>query len=191
MEILRTNDRRQFILYCSIAGFISAWAISGLIVIVDIISDTPPGTFFAVIGVSLGISDPVTAQYIGFILHVITGMAAGNVFGQISVFWSKMAPYNSKEGIVRGMIVGVALWIVLFVPLAIFGIQPRLDSFASSAPNQFMYNIAGHFNGLYPVIIGGSLVFHLIYGTLTGFVSGRMTELGTFIKVRNNTMIRP
>lgn len=99
-------------------------------------------------------------------------MAAGNVFGQISVFWSKMAPYNSKEGIVKGMIVGVALWIVLFVPLAIFGIQPRLDSFASSAPNQFMYNIAGHFNGLYPVIIGGSLVFHLIYGTLTGFVSG-------------------
>ena len=74
MEILRTNDRRQFILYCSIAGFISAWAISGLLVIVDIISDTPPGTFFAVIGVSLGISDPVTAQYIGFILHVITGM---------------------------------------------------------------------------------------------------------------------
>ena len=114
-------------------------------------------------------------------------MAAGNVFGQISVFWSKMAPYNSKEGIVRGMIVGVALWIVLFVALAIFGIQPRLDSFASSAPNQFMYNIAG----LYPVIIGGSLVFHLIYGTLTGFVSGRMTELGTFIKVRNNTMIKP
>jgi hypothetical protein len=105
------------------------------------------------------ISDPVTAQYIGFILHVITGMAAGNVFGQISVFWSKMAPYN--------------------------------DSFASSAPNQFMYNIAGHFNGLYPVIIGGSLVFHLIYGTFTGFVSGRMTELGTFIKVRNNTMIKP
>ena len=138
MEILRTNDRRQFILYCSIAGFISAWAISGLLVIVDIISDTPPGTFFAVIGVSLGISDPVTAKYIGFILHVITGMVAGNVFGQISVFWSKMAPYNSKEGIVRGMIVGVALWIVLFVPLAIFGIQPRLDSFASSAPNQFM-----------------------------------------------------
>ena len=55
MEILRTNDRRQFILYCSIAGFIGAWAISGLLVIVDIISDTPPGTFFAVIGVSLGL----------------------------------------------------------------------------------------------------------------------------------------
>lgn len=43
-----------------------------------------------VIKKSLGFSDPVTAQYVGFVLHVITGMAAGNVFGQVSLFWSKL-----------------------------------------------------------------------------------------------------
>ena len=176
------NSRRQFILYCSLAGFISAWAISGLLVIVDIISGTPAGTFFAVIGASLGFNDPVSAQYIGFALHIMTGMAAGNVFGQISLFWSKMAPYNSREGVVKGMVVGIALWTVLFVPLATFAIQPRLDSFAYSAPNQYIYNIAGHFKELYTVIIGGSLVFHLIYGALLGFISGRMTEIGVFLK---------
>ena len=125
--------------------------------------------------------DPVTAQYIGIILHVTcyTGMAAGNVFGQISAYWSKMTPCSSKEGIVKGMIVGMALWILLFVPFATFCIQPRLDTFASSAHNQFIYNIAGHFNGLYPITIGGSLVFHLIYVILTDYVSvsGRMAEL--------------
>jgi hypothetical protein len=89
------------------------------------------------------------------------------------------------------MIVGMALWAVLFVPLATFGIQPRLDSFAFSAPNQYIYNIAGHFKGLYPIIIGGSLVFHLVYGALTGFVSGRMAEIGTFIKVKNNAIVKP
>jgi hypothetical protein len=177
-----TDSRRQFILYCSLAGFISAWAISGLLVIVDVISGTPAGTFFAVIGVSLGFNDPVSAQYIGFALHIMTGIAAGNIFGQISLFWSKIAPYNSKEGIVKGMVVGIALWIVLFVPLATFAIQPRLDSFAYSAPNQYVYNIASHFKGLYAVIIGGSLVFHLIYGALIGFISGRMTEIGIFVK---------
>jgi hypothetical protein len=64
--------------------------------------------------------DPVTAQYIGIILHVTcyTGMAAGNVFGQISAYRSKMTPCSSKEGIIKGMIVGVALWILLFVPFA-------------------------------------------------------------------------
>src|SRR5919199_3483786 len=107
------NSRREFILYCSLAGFISAWAISGLLVIVDVISGTPAGTFFAVIGVSLGFDDPISAQCVGFALHILTGMAAGNVFGQISLFWSKIAPYNSKEGIVKGMVVGIALWTAL------------------------------------------------------------------------------
>jgi hypothetical protein len=176
------NPYTHFILYCSLAGFISAWAISGLLVIVDVISGTPAGTFFAVIGVSLGFTDPTSAQYIGFVLHILTGIAAGNVFGQISLFWSKIAPYNTREGIVKGMIVGMALWTVLFVPLATFAIQPRLDSFTYSAPNQYIYNIAAHFKGLYMVIIGGSLVFHLIYGALIGFISGRMTEIGVFIK---------
>ena len=185
------HHRRQFVLYCSIAGFISAWAISGLLVIVDIISGSPAGTFFAVIGVSLGFNDPVTAQYIGFTLHIITGMAAGNIFGQISLFWSRIAPYNSKEGIAKGMIVGMALWIVLFVPLATFAIQPRLDSFGFSAPNQYIYSIAAHFKGLYAVIIGGSLVFHLIYGALAGFISGRMAEIGSFIRVKNNSIVKP
>jgi hypothetical protein len=176
------NPHTYFILYCTIAGFISAWAISGLLVIVDVISGTPAGTFFVVIGASLGINDPVSAQYIGFALHIMTGMAASNIFGQISLFWSNIAPYNSKEGIVKGMVVGMALWIVLFVPLATFVIQPRLDSFTYSAPNQYIHNIASHFKGLYSVIIGGSLVFHLIYGALIGFISGRMTEIGVFLK---------
>ena len=182
------NSRRQFILYSSLAGFISAWAISGLLVIVDVISGTPAGTFFAIIGESLGFNDPASAQYIGFALHIMTGMAAGNIFGQISMFWSKIAPYNSREGVVKGMVVGMALWTVLFVPLATFAIQPRLDSFAYSAPNQYIYNIVSHFKGLYAVVIGGSLVFHLIYGALIGFISGRMTEIGIFVKT--NKIIR-
>ena len=155
----RQKDQKLFILYCSLAGFISAWAISGLLVIVDVISGTPAGTFFAVIGVSLGFNDPVSAQYIGFLLHVVTGMTAGNIFGQISLFWSKIAPYNSREGVVKGMIVGIALWTVLFVPLATFGIQPRLDSITFSAPNQYIYNISATFKDC----IRLSLVDHLCF----------------------------
>ena len=159
------EHRKLFILYCSLAGFISAWAISGLLVIVDIISGAPAGTFFAVIGISLGFSDPVTAQYVGFVLHVITGMAAGNVFGQVSLFWSKVAPYDAKAGLVKGMIVGIALWAMLFVHTCHTrdSIRSLIHTF-TPAPNQYVYNIADYFQGLYSIIIGGSLVFHLIYG---------------------------
>jgi hypothetical protein len=181
---MRTTTPKLFIVYCSIAGFISAWAISGLLVIIDMISGTQAGTFFGVIGTSLGLTDPTTAQYIGFALHVLTGMAAGNIFGQFALFWHKVTPYNSRLGIATGMIVGIALWIILFVPLATFGIQPRLDSFSKSAPNQYIYNEANHFQGLYSVIIGGSFVFHIVYGALMGFISGRMAELRVFAKLK-------
>jgi hypothetical protein len=187
MEWQMTTTPKILIVYCTIAGFISAWAISGLLVVIDLISGTPTGTFFGVIGTSLGFTDPTTAQYVGFALHVLTGMAAGNIFGQIALFWHKVIPCNSRHGIVSGVIVGMALWIILFVPLATFGIQPRLDSYSKSAPNQYIYNIANHFQGLYPVIIGGSFVFHIIYGVMMGFISGRMAELRTFAKLKSTT----
>lgn len=177
-------DQKMYILYCTIAGFISVWAISGLLVLVDYFSGTPGGTFFAVIGISLGINDPAIAQYVGLGLHMLTGTIAGNIYGQASIFWRKIAPNSYRHGIKTGLIVGVALWAILFVPLTTLGIQPKLDSFISSAPNQYIFEISSNFQGLYPVIIIGSLIFHLLYGMLLGFLSGRMTELGTFVNGR-------
>jgi hypothetical protein len=59
--------------------------------------------------ISLGFSDPVAAQYVGFLLHLTTGMVAGNIFGQISLFRSKIAPYSSKEDKVKGTLDGDSL----------------------------------------------------------------------------------
>ena len=43
----------------------------------------------------------------------------------------------------------------------------KLDStLFHAAPNQYFYEISSHFQSLYPVIIEGSLVFHLVYGSL-------------------------
>jgi hypothetical protein len=86
----------------------------------------------------------------------LTGITAGNIYGQIALFWSKIAPLNPTHGSIMGMMVGVALWAVLFFPLATYVIQPRLDSLILSAPNQEIQGISLHFHQLYFVVIGGS-----------------------------------
>ena len=53
MEWQMTTAPRLLIAYCTIDGFISAWVISGLHVVIDLISGTPAGTFFGVVGTSL------------------------------------------------------------------------------------------------------------------------------------------
>lgn len=178
---------KLFILYCSLAGFIASWGISGLLVSIDVISQTPPGSFFGIIGVSLGFYDPATAPLIGFSLHLLTGTIAGNIFGQVSIFWRRISPYNAKHGLLTGIFVGVILWTLLFVPVATFAIQPMIDSFRNSiTPNQYVYSIVTNFEGFYPIIIGGSLAFHIIYGILLGYISGRLMELKTLSGATSN-----
>lgn len=173
---------KLYVLYCSLAGFIAAWGISGLLVSIDIVSHTPPGSFFGVIGISLGFYDPFTAQLVGFVLHVITGTIAGNIFGQVSLFWKRMSPYNALHGLKTGTVVGIILWAVFFIPVASIAIQPMLDAFDSGVtPNQYVYSIASNFSGMYFTIILGSLVFHIIYGALLGYMSGRMMDIRAFV----------
>jgi hypothetical protein len=91
-------------------------------------------------------------------------------------------PSNLKRGITYGIIAGVSLWVVLFLPLATFIIQPKLDTFAVSAPNQYLFGIADHFQGLYPLVVIGSLGFHIIYGIIFGFIVWRMVELKNVVQ---------
>lgn len=169
------NTPKMLIVYCTLAGLISAMIISGLLEVIDFASGTPSGTFFAVIGLSLGFDDPASAQYIGLGLHILTGTVAGNIFGQVALFWRKLVPYNMKRGVTFGLMLGISLWAVLFVPLATFGIQPKLDTFMITEANPYAHSIANHFAGLYYLVLGASLLFHLVYGAVFGLLVGRMT----------------
>lgn len=176
MELQKIDSTpKMTIAYCSLAGLISAMIISGLLAVIDLASGTPTGTFFAVIGLSLGFNDPTTAQYVGLGLHTLTGTVAGNIFGQIALFWRKLMPYNIKMGVSLGLLLGISLWAVLFAPVATFGIQPKLDTFMIIDANTYAHSVANHFAGLYYFVLGASLLFHLVYGAVFGLLAGRMT----------------
>ena len=90
------------------------------------------------------------------------------------MFWPKLSPYNVYNGVFTGMIVGIALWAVLFFPLTAFGIQAQLDANILSAPNYEIFLIASHFSGLYYVILGSAFAFHMVYGSIMGLIASRL-----------------
>lgn len=182
------SNPKYFLVYCTLAGLLASIGISGLLFLVDVISQAPIGTFFAVIGVSLGYYDYNIAPYIGLVLHIATGTVAGNLLGQGVILWNKLNLNNFRRGIVLGIITGVSLWIVLFLPLATFIIQPKLDSFYNSAPNQYVFQISQQFTGLYLLVTAGALFFHIVYGAILGFLAGRFVELNTSKFTRTNQL---
>lgn len=145
--------------YCTLSGFLASIVISGLLFSLDFISKTPPGTFFAVIGSSLGFYDSNTSPYVGLLLHFATGTVAGNLLGQGGIFWNRLIPFGLRRGTILGVITGISLWLVLFLPLTTYIIQPKLDMFNFSAPNQYIFVIAQHFKGLNAVVVIGSFFF--------------------------------
>jgi hypothetical protein len=175
MKIERNS--RYLLAYCTLAGLLSSIVISGLLFSLDYISKTPSGTFFAVIGASLGYFDSNTSPYVGLLLHFATGTVAGNLLGQGAIFWKRLIPFGIKRGTILGIITGISLWLILFLPLTTYIIQPKLEIFNFAAPNQYVFEIAQHFQGIYLVIVIGSFFFHLIYGIILGLIAGRLIEL--------------
>jgi hypothetical protein len=175
---METEKRSRYLLACcTLAGLLASIVISGLLFSLDVISKTPSGTFFAVIGSSLGYYDSNTSPYIGLLLHFATGTVAGNLLGQGAIFWKNLIPYGLKRGIIMGVITGISLWLVLFLPLTTYVIQPKLNMFNYSAPNQYVFVIAQHFQGLNTEVLIGSFFFHIIYGIILGLIAGRLVEL--------------
>jgi len=176
--VVKIEKKSGYLLaYCTLAGLLSSILISGLLFGLDFISKTPSGTFFAVIGSSLGFYDSNTSPYVGLLLHFATGTVGGNLLGQGAIFWNRLIPFGIKYGIILGIITGISLWLVLFLPLTTYIIQPKLDMFNFSAPNQYVFVIAQHFQGLYMAVVIGSFFFHIIYGIILGIIAGRLIEL--------------
>jgi hypothetical protein len=171
------KNSRYLLAYCTLAGLLSSIVISGLLFSLDFISKTPFGTFFAVIGSSLGYYDSNTSPYVGLLLHIATGTVAGNLLGQGALFWNRLIPFGIKRGTILGIITGISLWLILFLPLTVYIIQPKLNMFNFSAPNQYVFVIAQHFQGLDLAVVIGSFFFHLIYGIILGLIAGRLIEL--------------
>src|ERR671925_848612 len=71
--------------YGAIAGLIATWSISTAIAASELELGLPISTFYAVMGISLGSIDLITAAYLGFGLHLATGTILGAVIGGLAV----------------------------------------------------------------------------------------------------------
>ena len=68
----------------TVSGLVAAGAIFGMILAVGAQLGLPPGTFYQMVGISLGIDEEWPAIYFGFVMHMITGAIIGIVYMIIS-----------------------------------------------------------------------------------------------------------
>jgi hypothetical protein len=172
--------------YGAIAGLIATWSISTAIAASELELGLPISTFYAVMGISLGSINFITAAYLGFGLHLFTGTILGAIIGGIAVrvesqknITNFFTPYKS---ILMGIGTGILVWLVLFLPVTIFIIQPsigRIAEILSLGANNTQFsvfdidNLGQSFRG----IAISAIVFHAVWGAIFGFIISSLLRI--------------
>lgn len=68
------------------------------------------------------------AAYFGFGLHILAGTILGAVIGTIAIRLSLRIMLNPRRGTLIGIGAGVAVWLVLFLPITALLVQPSVNN---------------------------------------------------------------
>jgi hypothetical protein len=157
----------------AVSGLVAAWAIFGMILAVGAQLGLPPGTFYQMVGVSLGISAEWPAIYTGFVLHMITGAIIGIVYMIISDRVRRLRTDSSTlKAFATGVATGIVVWAVLFVPLHFFLMQPTLQNMLLTSPSGSPEQLsAERLLQMSDSILFGALAIHFVFGGVLGFIA--------------------
>lgn len=161
--------------YGALAGVIATWSISTAIAASEIELGLPISTFYSIMGMSLGYQDFVAAAYLGFALHLMTGTALGAVIGLASVRWMKIM-INPYKATLAGIVAGVAVWLVLFLPVTVLLVQPSMQNIVSLLPESLQGTLAGN-NQFVAGIASSAVAFHMVWGAIFGYISSSLMRI--------------
>lgn len=154
-----------------IAGLTAAWAIFGLFLAVDSQLNVPPGTFYKMVGIVLGVSSAY-AMHVGFLLFMVTAVIISIIYNYISKRLQIFNISSMPKGIGTGILAGVIVWGILFLPMHYFVIQPALSSMANGLnPSNLDPSLTEQLLEMSNIIVVGSLALHILFGGVMGFCS--------------------
>lgn len=166
--------------YGAFAGFIATWSISTAIAASEVVLGLQISTFYSIMGISLGLNNVITATYMGFGLHLLTGTIIGAVLGAIGIRWKKIRMLNPLENTLTGMGAGIVIWLVLFLPLTSLFIQPSIQRIVSLESELQYPLLSEDMKQLIQKIALGAIAFHLIWGAVFSYIMRSLVRIREF-----------
>ena len=123
------------------------------------------------VGITFGVN-ATYAMYVGFVLFMITAVIISMIYNYVSERVRIFRISSMPKGIGTGILAGVIVWGVLFLPMHYYVIQPALSSMANGLnPGNLDSSVANQLIQLSDAIILGSLALHMLFGGVMGFCS--------------------
>ena len=168
-----------------IAGVISSLAVSGLILMVEKVTAVPVGTFYMVLMAALPEANLSSVNMIlsGLLLHLISGSIIGLAMSiPFTLFKRGSGKMIYQYTPVYGLLFGLALWSILFLPVTFWMVLPLVSSvdnqiIEQSVPTGPIATIeTNKLSDMSSKIIFGALPFNMFYGLLTAIIINSLSQ---------------
>ena len=108
----------------------------------------------------------------GITIHMITAICMGIVIG---IFLYKSGILNISRlsnGLIYGLFSGIVVFIVFFIPVSQFVLASEVArTVTEMIPSMTEIQSARQLAGSFPLIIGGTIITHLVFGVTVGLIS--------------------
>jgi hypothetical protein len=164
--------------YGAFAGLIATWSISSAIAVSELALGLQIGTFYSIIGISLGLNNVIIAASLGFGIHILIGTALGAVLGAVGIRWKKIRMLNPYKSALVGIGAGLAIWLVLFLPTTVLLIQPSIQHVVVvlAVSSQKMI-LSQQLSQSVINISYAAIAFHMIWGAIFGFILSSLLRI--------------
>ena len=168
-----------------IAGIISSLAVSGLILMVEKVTAVPVGSFYMVLMAALPEANLSSVNMIlsGLLLHLISGSIIGLAMSiPFTLFKKGSGKIIYQYTPVYGLLFGLALWSILFLPVTFWMVLPLVSSvdnqiIEQSVPTGPIATIeTNKLSDMSNKIIFGALPFNMFYGLLTAIIINSLSQ---------------
>ena len=168
-----------------IAGLISSLAVSGLILMVEKVTAVPVGTFYMVLMAALPEANLSSVNMIvfGLLLHLISGSIIGLAMSiPFALFKKDSGKIIYQYTPIYGLLFGLALWSILFLPVTFWMVFPLVSSvdnqiIEQSVPTGPIASIeTNKLSDMSNKIVFGALPFNMFYGLLTAIIINSLSQ---------------
>jgi len=167
--------------YGALAGFIATWSISSAIAAAELILGLQIGTFYSIMGISIGLNNATTGAYLGFGLHLLVGTILGVVLGAIGIRWKKIRMLDPFKCSLVGIGAGLVIWLVLFLPITVLLIQPSIHRIVVILAVVLQQPIlSDNISHSITNIVFMAIVFHIVWGAIFGFMMSSLLRIREF-----------
>ena len=132
----------------------------------------PPGTFYKMIGLLIGLHDS-NAIVFGIISHLVTASIIGATFSIGSLIHPSLRISSLPKSILAGSVTGLEVFAIIFMPLTIYVMIPAVTEYANSETGLVSLidkQAAQSLTNQIDIIMWSALIFHIGFGFMLGVI---------------------